>query len=115
MDILTVVLAVLAAAPFALLGTAKITGRADMPERATHLGFTPAAYQRIGVLEVLGAAALLIGLALPALGVIAAVCLLVLVVSAAVLHLRNGDGAPGVAIVCAVLVLAYGILRVVTW
>lgn len=109
---LTVVLAVLAALPFIMFGLAKVTGRLGMPERAAHLGFTEAAYRRIGVLEIVGAAGLLVGLAFPLIGVAAGGCLLVLVLSGAVLHLRSGDGPKGAApaLVAAMLVVLYGIV-----
>lgn len=109
---LTVVIAVLAALPFTVFGLAKITGRLGMPERAAHLGFTEAAYRRIGVLEILGAGGLLVGLGFPVLGTVAGGCLLVLVVSGAVLHLRSGDGPKGAApaLVAGMLVVLYGIV-----
>ena len=110
-----IAVAILATLPFLVLGTAKITGRARMPERAAHLGFTTAAYRRIGTLELLGAAGLLTGLALPALGLLAAACLLALLLIAIVLHLRNGDGLRSVAaaLVSALLVVGYGVSVVI--
>ncbi|MFF0243123.1 DoxX family protein [Rhodococcus pyridinivorans] len=112
MTALTVVLAVLAALPFTVFGLAKVTGRLGMLERAAHLGFTEAAYRRIGVLEIFGAAGLLVGLAFPVIRSAAAGCLLVLAVSGAALHLRSGDGSKGAApaLVAAMLVVLYGVV-----
>lgn len=91
------------------LGLAKILGRAGMPERAAHVGLSAAAYRRIGVLEVLAALGLLVGLILPAVGIAAASGLVLLLLGAVGVHLRNGDEVRRVApaVVLAVLAAAY--------
>lgn len=108
MTVLTVP-AVLVAAVFLLAGVAKLLALAPMRERAAHAGFSVTAYRGIGALEVAGAAGLLLGLAVPLLGVLAAVGLLLLLAGALVTHVRNRDGVRDLvpAVVCAVLVAGY--------
>lgn len=110
-SIILSVSAVLAALPFAVLGTAKIASTEAMQVRAAHLGFTAEAYRRIGLLELAGAAGLLLGLAMPAVGLAAASGLLVLLVCATALHLRRDDDpkAAAPAAVALTLVLGYGV------
>ena len=90
--VLTLLLAVVLAAVVLVTGGAKLAGLPIMRRAAAHLGFTWPAYQRIGALEVAGGLGVLVGLVLPLLGVVASACLAVLLVLAAALHLRNGDG-----------------------
>ncbi|TCO28033.1 DoxX-like protein [Kribbella steppae] len=71
--------AALIAVPFAVLGTSKIRAVPSMQARAAQVGFSVGAYQRIGVLEVAGAAGVMLGLAMPPLGLLAAAGLLLLV------------------------------------
>lgn len=103
------VLAVLVAVIFTALGAAKILAVPPMQARATHVGFSVAAYRRIGALELAGAAGVLIGLARPLVGGLASVGLLLLLAGAIATHWRNHDGpreaAP--AVVCVVLVAGY--------
>lgn len=113
MNIVSTVLAVLLALFFFALGTAKIRAVPFMRERAAEVGFSTAAYRRIGVLEVAGAIGLLTGLMEPLIGGLAGTGLLLLLVGAVVTHLREGDGprkfAP--AVVCGLLVAAYLMTR----
>lgn len=105
----SIVLAALVAVVFTMLGAAKILAVPQMQARAAHAGFSVAAYRRIGVLEVAGAAGVLIGLIRPVVGGMASVGLLALLAGAVLTHLRNHDGpreaAP--AVVCVVLVAGY--------
>ena len=101
---LTIVLGVILAAAVLGAGLAKLSGAQAMKESATHLGFSWHAYQRIGALEVAGALGVLVGLAVPLLGALAAACLAVLLVLATATHLRRGDG-PAVAAPAALLSL----------
>ncbi|MFF7274961.1 DoxX family protein [Streptomyces griseorubiginosus] len=89
---------------FLPLGLAKIAAVPFMRQAAAHLGMSPGRYRVIGVLETAGAAGLLLGLAAVPLGVAAAAGLTVLMVAAAVVHLRRGDP-PGRALPAAVLAL----------
>ena len=104
-----IVLSVLGAAVFFLFGAAKLFALAPMRERAAHAGFSVGAYRGIGALEIAGAAGLLLGLAVPVLGILAAVGLLLLLAGALVTHVRNRDGIRDLvpALVCAVLVAGY--------
>ena len=101
--------AVLVVAVFLALGSAKVLALAPLRARAAHLGFSTDAYRAIGALEIAGAAGVLLGLAVPPLGALAAVGLLLLLAGAVVAHLRNGDSprllAP--ALVAGLLVVAY--------
>jgi hypothetical protein len=106
---LLVSLAALIAVAFAVLGASKIRAVPAMQARAAHVGFSVGAYQRIGVLEVAGAAGVLLGLAMPPLGVLAAAGLLLLMVGALGAHLRQHAGVAEMApaLVVTVLVVAY--------
>jgi uncharacterized membrane protein len=105
MNALVILLSVI----FLVLGTAKILALGPMRERAAEVGFSTAAYRRIGLLEVAGAIGLLVGLVEPVIGALAAAGLLLLLVGAVAAHLRHGDGprefAP--AVVCGLLMAAY--------
>ena len=104
-----IALSVLVAAIFLLFGAAKLFALAPMRERAAHAGFSVDAYRGIGALEIAGAAGLLLGLAVPVLGVLAGVGLLLLLAGALVTHVRNRDRSRDLvpALVCAVLVAGY--------
>ena len=106
---LLVSLAALIAVAFVVLGACKIRAVPSMQARAAHVGFSVGAYRRIGVLEVAGAAGVLLGLAIPPLGVLAAAGLLLLMVGALGAHLRQRDGVAEVApaLVVVVLLVAY--------
>ncbi|MDS0131862.1 DoxX family protein [Amycolatopsis sp. CM201R] len=103
------VLSVLVAAVFVLFGAAKLFALAPMRERAAHAGFSVTAYRGIGVLEIAGAAGLLLGLTVPVLGALAGAGLLLLLAGAVVTHVRNHDRGRDLvpALVCAVLVAGY--------
>lgn len=109
MSTASAVLAVLLAVVFLALGTAKVLALAPMRALAAEVGFSTAAYRRIGVLEVLGGIGLLAGLAEPLIGGLAGIGLFVLLTGAVVVHLRNGHGpqkfAP--AVVAGLLAAAY--------
>ncbi|MEJ2852454.1 MULTISPECIES: DoxX family protein [unclassified Saccharothrix] len=104
-----IALAVLPAALFLVLGTAKLLALPRMRALAAHAGFSVAAYRGIGALEVAGAAGLLAGPAVPVLGVAAGVGLLLLLAGAVVVHVRKRDGVRELvpALVCAALVAGY--------
>ncbi|MGK3208704.1 DoxX family protein [Amycolatopsis sp. MEPSY49] len=104
-----IVLSVLVAAVFFLFGAAKLFALAPMRERAAHAGFSVTAYRGIGALEIAGAAGLLLGSAVPVLGALAAVGLLLLLAGAVVTHVRNRDSGSDLvpALVCAALVGGY--------
>jgi len=99
---------------FALLGSAKVAAVPAMRTRAEHVGFSVGSYRRIGVLELLGVTGLLVGLAVPQVGVLAAAGLLALLCGAVATHVRSGDGRAEIApaAVLAVVCLAYVVLAV---
>jgi hypothetical protein len=104
------VLAAPLVAAFALLGAAKLAALPAMRTRAEHVGFTVTAYRRIGALELLGVAGLLVGGVVPAIGALAAVGLLLLLGGAVATHLRNGDGPQEIALAVVLGALAVGYL-----
>lgn len=112
MSTTTTMLAGVLVLAFGVLGTAKLAAVPAMRERATHLGFSADAYRGIGALEILAVAGILVGAAAPAVGLVAGVGLIVLLVGALVAHVRNGDGvkefAP--AVILALVALAFVIL-----
>ncbi|MGK8488149.1 DoxX family protein [Nocardia asiatica] len=113
MSIASVVLALVSAVFFAVIGAAKALGAPSMRERAAHVGYTVAAYRAIGCAEMAGALGLLLGIWCQELGVGAGIGLLLLLIGAVVVHVRTGDGvrefAP--AVVCCVVTVAYLVTR----
>jgi hypothetical protein len=97
---------------FGVLGTAKLVPVPAMRDRAAHVGYSVAAYRRIGALELLAAVGILVGAAVPVIGALAALGLMVLLGGAFLVHLRNGDGAREVApaLVLGLVALAFVIL-----
>ena len=110
----TTVLAGLLVVAFAALGSAKLAAVPAMRAKAEHVGFSVAAYRRIGLLEVLAAVGLLVGAAVPVIGALAAAGLLLLLGGASVVHLRNGDGVREIApaIVLSLVTLTFLLLVV---
>src|SRR6478735_5885207 len=90
--IATTILAAVLVVAFAAAGAAKVAAVPAMRARAAHVGFTVAAYRRIGILEILGVLGLLVGAFVPAIGALAAAGLLLLLGGRRVTNLRNGDG-----------------------
>jgi hypothetical protein len=111
---LTSILTALLVVAFAFLGTAKLAAVPAMRAKAEHVGFSVAAYRRIGLLEVLAVIGLLVGGFVPVIGALAAGGLLVLLGGAAVTHLRNGDGIREItpAIVLGLVTASYLVLVV---
>ena len=110
----TTILAGVLVVAFAAAGAAKLAAVPAMRGRAAHVGFSVAAYRRIGLLEILGVLGLLVGALLPVIGALAAAGLLLLLGGAMIAHLRSGDGprelAP--ALVLGLATLAFLILMV---
>ena len=114
----TTILAGVLVVAFAAAGAAKLAAVPAMRARAAHVGFSVAAYRRIGLLEILGVLGLLVGALLPAIGALAAAGLLLLLGGAMIAHLRSGDGprelAPALVLglaTLAFLILMVGVLR----
>ena len=93
----TSILAGLLVVAFAAVGSAKLAAVPAMRAKAEHVGFSVAAYRRIGLLEVLAVLGLLVGAFVPVIGALAAAGLLLLLGGAVVAHLRNGDGVREIA------------------
>lgn len=103
------VLGLVLAVFFGALGSAKVMAVPAMRARAAHLALPVKVYRGIGSLELAGAAGMLVGIAVPALGALAAVGLLLLLAGALVAHVRNHDRVQemSAAVVSAVLVALY--------
>ena len=109
---LTPILAGFLVVAFAAVGSAKLAAVPAMREKAQHVGFSVAAYRRIGLLEVIAVLGLLVGAVVPVIGALAGVGLLVLLGGALVAHLRNGDGLREIApaLILGLLTLLYVLL-----
>ena len=88
----TPVLAAVLVVAFGLLGSAKLAAVPAMRARAQHVGLGVGAYRRIGALEILAVLGILVGAAVPLIGVLAATGLVLLLGGAVIAHLRTGDG-----------------------
>ncbi|MGW2572121.1 DoxX family protein [Streptomyces sp. NPDC001537] len=110
---MTTVLAVTLSLVFLPLGLAKLAATPVMRQAAAHLGMTVGLLRVVGALELAGVAGLLTGLAWMPLGVAAATGLALLMVGAAVVHLRLGDPLPRAApaVVMALISLTYAVTR----
>jgi hypothetical protein len=110
----TAILAGLLVVAFAALGSAKLAAVPAMRTKAEHVGYSVAAYRRIGLLEVIAAVGLLVGAFVPVIGVLAAAGLLMLLGGAFVVHLRNGYGVREVvpAVVLGLVTLTFLVLAV---
>ena len=114
----TAILAGVLVVAFAAAGAAKLAAVPAMRARAAHVGFSVAAYRRLGLLEILGVLGLLVGALVPVIGALAAAGLLLLLGGAVLTHVRSGDGprelAPAVVLglaTLAFLILVVGSLR----
>jgi len=112
MSIVVDVLLVVLALPFLGSGVMKIVGASAMRSSADHLGLSFSSYRLIGVLEVLGAAGLLVGIAWRPAAIAAAVGLALLMVGAIGYHRRAHDAPGEIAppVVLGVLSLAGAVL-----
>jgi hypothetical protein len=89
--IATIVLSVLLAAAVLGSGAAKLAAAKQSMEIRDRLGVAPGLWRGIGVLEVAAAAGLAAGLAVPVLGIAAAVGLVLLLIGAIATHARSHD------------------------
>ncbi|MFA6300052.1 MAG: DoxX family protein [Nocardioides sp.] len=80
--------ALVLAAGFVALGSAKVVAHPSMVRRAHHVGLGAGSYRAIGSLELAGAAGVLAGLAWRPLGIAAALGLVALMLGAVIAHLR---------------------------
>lgn len=91
MFIATIVLSVLVAAAVLGSGAAKLAGAKQSIAIRDRLGVTPGLWRGIGILELGAAAGLAAGLAVPVLGIAAAVGLVLLLIGAIGAHARSHD------------------------
>lgn len=88
---------------FATSGAQKLIFNTMASQTAEHLGFKKSSFQRVGILEILGAIGVMAGVvakrgtALALINELAAAGLLVTMLAATVLHFRRGDGLKGAA------------------
>jgi uncharacterized membrane protein YphA (DoxX/SURF4 family) len=90
---MTVVVTVLLAVLFLATAAGKLVGHPASLAARDHLEIPAVRWKQIGILEVAGAAGVLLGLALRPLGVAAASGLVLLSIGAIVTHRRAGDKA----------------------
>jgi uncharacterized membrane protein YphA (DoxX/SURF4 family) len=120
MSVVAALLSILLCLSFAMAGVQKILFNPVMSKSAEHLGFTKRGYRRIGILEIVGALGVIIGVVahrssvLGVLNELAAAGLTLMMVLAVRLHVRRGDGAKmfSPALVLGVLALVELICRV---
>ncbi|MFQ6397368.1 DoxX family protein [Nocardia sp. KC 131] len=106
----TTALAVVLGAIFAVVGVSMTLALDFQRTNATHLGFSVVAFRYIGALALLGATGVLVGLALPVVGILAATGIVALMIGAAVCHLRVRDRADKLIPPIVVAALAVGYL-----
>jgi hypothetical protein len=99
MSVFAALLSIVLCLAFAMAGAQKILFNPVMSKSAEHLGFTKRGYRRIGILEIVGAVGVIVGVVahgssfLGVLNVLAAAGLTLMMALAVRLHLRRGDGA----------------------
>jgi uncharacterized membrane protein YphA (DoxX/SURF4 family) len=113
MFVVTIILAVLLALVFGMAGAQKVVGAKTAMDNADHINASHGLYRVIGVLELLAAIGLLVGLAVAPLGIAAGVGLVLLMIGAVVFHVRAHDAMKAMTppVVLAVLALIEVIAR----
>ena len=98
----------LVALMFIATGMAKLLGHPKMVEASAHLGYSMRAFRIIGLLEVLGAAGILLAPLYLPLSIAAATGLILLTIGAGIAHLHASDpvAVATPALVCALLTTA---------
>jgi uncharacterized membrane protein YkgB len=112
----TVIFGALVSMLFMSAGLLKLTNQPQAREGRAKFGISEAGYKRIGALEVLGVAGVLLGLAVPALGVAAGIGLAIVAFGALRFHLRVQDPPAAIAgaVVAGTTAVAYVLLRLAT-
>jgi uncharacterized membrane protein YphA (DoxX/SURF4 family) len=106
------ILGVLLALAFLASGGSKLASVPTQEETRARLGVSPRPWRWVGVAEVAGAAGLVVGLAVPAIAVAAAVGFVVLMVGAAATHVRAHEAhMAAIPLVLAVAFVVYPVLR----
>ncbi|TQF68650.1 DoxX family protein [Rhodococcus spelaei] len=93
---------------------ADITRNQKLVEGLTGLGVPEAWIPRLGVVKLAGALGLLVGLAIPAIGIAAAIGLILYFVSAVAAHLRAGDHAIAPPAMLGLIAVAALVLRILS-
>jgi uncharacterized membrane protein YphA (DoxX/SURF4 family) len=116
MFIATLVLSALLAVVFVGAGVSKVRKVPAMVTSAEAHGFSADGYRNIGLLELAGAAGLLIGLWWAPLGIAAALGLTLLMAGAVIVHVRAKDklAETAPAVVITLLAAVALVLRIVT-
>ena len=116
MFVLTAVSGALTALLFLSASLLKLTDQPQAREGQAKFGISAATYKRIGILELLGVIGVVIGLAVPAIGIAAGVGLTIVAVGALVNHLRVNDLLPAVmgAVVAMVIAGVYAVARLLS-
>ena len=116
MFVLTAVSGALTALLFLSASLLKLTDQPQAREGQAKFGISAATYRRIGILELLGVVGVVIGLAVPVIGIAAGVGLTVVAVGALVNHLRVNDLLPAVmgAVVAMVIASVYVVTRLLS-
>lgn len=116
MFIVAAILSLVLAGAFAVAGGAKVTAQPVMVSAAQHTGFSLQSFKLIGIAEIAGALGLVVGLWVAWIGIVAALGLLVTMVSAVAVHARAGDKITGYGppAALAALTLVTLLLRVAT-
>jgi uncharacterized membrane protein YphA (DoxX/SURF4 family) len=107
-----IVFAILTAVLFLSASLLKLTDQPQAREGQAKFGISATTYKRIGALELLGVIGVLVGLAVPVIGVAAGVGLVAVAVGALINHLRVRDMLP--AVMSAVIAMAAAVGYVVT-
>lgn len=91
MNVLLIVLAVLLCAAVSISAIGKLKGMPQVMENLRHVGLTDGQIRILGVVELLGALAIVIGIWVPILGTLGALGLVLYFVGAVIAHLRVKD------------------------
>jgi uncharacterized membrane protein YphA (DoxX/SURF4 family) len=112
--ITTVIIGSILAAMYLAAGLSKAMSAPQTVVQAAELKIQPRCYRLIGIVELLGAAGVVIGLWVPLLGIAAGIGLGLMMVGAIVAHLRVGQSLQHAvpALVGAALAVGYIVLRV---
>lgn len=78
-------------------GCGKLTRQPPIVEVLTRVGVAPARIPLLGILQILGAIGVVLGIWVPVLGVVSALCLTLYYLGAVFAHLRIKDTAAGTA------------------
>lgn len=106
------IFAVVLAAALLVSAAGKLRGMEQVVTMLTGLGVPSTWFPRLAAAEIAGAVGLLVGLAVPVVGILAAIGVIAYFVGAVVTHLRAGDREIVPAVVLGVLAVVALVLRV---